>query len=129
MMKKLACSDLTSACSDLTSACSGLTSASSGLTSACSGLTSACSDLTSACSGLTSACSDLTCDHALPGENLFEISKRIVVSRAQGPNELPKGESMPLEYNFELFSGVAFNKGCYVGQELTARTHFRGQVN
>jgi hypothetical protein len=36
---------------------------------------------------------------------------------------------MPLEYNFELFAGVAFNKGCYVGQELTARTHFRGQVN
>ena len=35
---------------------------------------------------------------------------------------------MPLECNMELFSGVVFNKGCYVGQELTARTHFRGQV-
>ena len=29
------------------------------------------------------------------------------------------------ELNFERIGGVSFNKGCYVGQELTARTKFR----
>ena len=41
------------------------------------------------------------------------------------------GESdghVPLEVNLDLANGVSFMKGCYVGQELTARTHFRGQL-
>ena len=37
-------------------------------------------------------------------------------------------EALPLESNLELLSGVSFAKGCYLGQELTARTHFRGVV-
>lgn len=32
----------------------------------------------------------------------------------------------PLEANFEMLHGVDFKKGCYVGQELTARMKFRG---
>lgn len=35
---------------------------------------------------------------------------------------------IPLECNLDYLNGVCFNKGCYVGQELTARTHFQGQV-
>jgi len=35
---------------------------------------------------------------------------------------------MPLECNLDLFRGVCFSKGCYIGQELTARTHHRGVV-
>jgi folate-binding protein YgfZ len=34
----------------------------------------------------------------------------------------------PLEWNLTLLRGVSFAKGCYVGQELVARTHFRGLV-
>ena len=30
--------------------------------------------------------------------------------------------------NLELLSGVSFAKGCYLGQELTARAKFRGEV-
>jgi folate-binding protein YgfZ len=33
-----------------------------------------------------------------------------------------------LEAHFEALHGVDFNKGCYVGQEVTARSKFRGQV-
>ena len=33
---------------------------------------------------------------------------------------------IPLECNLDLLNGVVFDKGCYLGQELTARTHFRG---
>jgi folate-binding protein YgfZ len=35
---------------------------------------------------------------------------------------------MPLECNLEGLNAVSFEKGCYVGQELTARTHHRGVV-
>ena len=34
----------------------------------------------------------------------------------------------PLEANVDWLNGVSFRKGCYIGQELTARTHFRGKV-
>ena len=32
----------------------------------------------------------------------------------------------PLEANFEMLHGVDFRKGCYVGQELTARMRLKG---
>lgn len=36
--------------------------------------------------------------------------------------------SLLLECGFEQLHGVDFSKGCYVGQEVTARSKFRGQV-
>jgi folate-binding protein YgfZ len=33
-----------------------------------------------------------------------------------------------LEANLDLLHGISFDKGCYMGQELTARTHYRGLV-
>ncbi|XP_027849920.1 putative transferase CAF17 homolog, mitochondrial isoform X1 [Aphis gossypii] len=41
-------------------------------------------------------------------------------------SELLKGLSFPLEMNCDYLNGISFNKGCYVGQELTARTHHTG---
>ena len=38
------------------------------------------------------------------------------------------GGGIPLEHNIEWLNGVAFDKGCYIGQELVARVHFTGQV-
>lgn len=35
---------------------------------------------------------------------------------------------MPLEWNLDGLHAISFTKGCYVGQELMARTHFRGVV-
>jgi folate-binding protein YgfZ len=37
-------------------------------------------------------------------------------------------DGIPLECNLDLMHGVSFNKGCYVGQELTARTQFKGNI-
>lgn len=34
----------------------------------------------------------------------------------------------PHMLNFHLINGISFNKGCYIGQEIIARTHYRGQV-
>lgn len=46
----------------------------------------------------------------------------------EGVNDLPPGECFPLEANCDYLHGVSFHKGCYIGQELTARTHHTGVV-
>ena len=43
-------------------------------------------------------------------------------------NELIPGKSLPLEAGLLELNGVDFGKGCYVGQETTARTHHRGTL-
>lgn len=45
---------------------------------------------------------------------------------AEGVSEL--ADAYPLECNFDALNGVSFTKGCYMGQENTARQHFRGAV-
>ncbi|KAL6182034.1 hypothetical protein ACLB2K_043457 [Fragaria x ananassa] len=47
---------------------------------------------------------------------------------AEGSTEIPKGEAIPLEYNLVALNAISFDKGCYVGQELVARTHHRGII-
>jgi folate-binding protein YgfZ len=38
-------------------------------------------------------------------------------------------KSVPLECWMEELNGLSFEKGCYLGQELTARTKHRGQIH
>ncbi|KAA8618623.1 aminomethyltransferase related to GcvT [Pyrenophora tritici-repentis] len=47
---------------------------------------------------------------------------------AEGPDEIPREDALPMEYNFDLWHGIDFKKGCYVGQELTIRTKHTGVV-
>ncbi len=37
-------------------------------------------------------------------------------------------KSFPLQYLMEEFHAIDYKKGCYVGQEVTARTHWKGTV-
>jgi folate-binding protein YgfZ len=46
----------------------------------------------------------------------------------EGIYDLEKEKSFPLQYRMIELNGVDFKKGCYVGQEVTARTHHRGEV-
>ncbi|XP_038611749.1 putative transferase CAF17, mitochondrial [Tachyglossus aculeatus] len=46
----------------------------------------------------------------------------------EGVRDLPPGAALPLESNLAFLNGVSFTKGCYVGQELTARTHHTGVI-
>ncbi|XP_037472120.1 putative transferase At4g12130, mitochondrial [Triticum urartu] len=53
---------------------------------------------------------------------------RIENGVAEGSTEIPKGEAIPLEYNLAGLNAISFDKGCYIGQELIARTHHRGVI-
>lgn len=54
--------------------------------------------------------------------------KRITLGICDGSKDLDVEKTLILEGNFEPLHGVEFQKGCYVGQELTARMKHRGKV-
>lgn len=47
---------------------------------------------------------------------------------AEGFFEIPPEKALPLEARLDLDGGIDFDKGCYIGQEVTARTRYRGLV-
>ena len=53
---------------------------------------------------------------------------RITAGVPDGSRDIPVEKAFPLEYGFDALGAVSYEKGCYVGQELTARTHNRGKV-
>jgi folate-binding protein YgfZ len=48
---------------------------------------------------------------------------------AEGADELGQDKTLWLEANARELNGVSFTKGCYIGQENTARMHHRSKVN
>ncbi|KAJ7389116.1 Iron-sulfur clusters incorporation protein [Desmophyllum pertusum] len=68
-------------------------------------------------------------------EDVYETSDtfeydlhRAKLGVCEGVDEIPPGNAMPLEYNIAYLNGVSFHKGCYLGQELIARTHHTGVI-
>ena len=53
---------------------------------------------------------------------------RIPLGLPDGSRDLVVEKSILLESNFDELHGVDWQKGCYMGQELTARTKYRGLV-
>lgn len=60
----------------------------------------------------------------------FEVYERHRLSLGvpDGSRDLPLEKATLLESGFEELHGVDFKKGCFVGQELTARMKYRGLV-
>ena len=54
---------------------------------------------------------------------------RLGLGVAEGRGELGDGQTLWLECNAQELGGVSYTKGCYVGQENTARMHYRAKVN
>jgi folate-binding protein YgfZ len=53
---------------------------------------------------------------------------RLGLGVADGSRDLVLEKSILLEAGFDELNGIDWNKGCYIGQELTARTKYRGLV-
>jgi folate-binding protein YgfZ len=53
---------------------------------------------------------------------------RIANFIAEGDKDLIPEQSFLLEYGFDDLNAIDYKKGCYVGQELIARTHYRGEI-
>jgi len=51
---------------------------------------------------------------------------RMKLGVADGSRDLEIEKSTLVEGNIDILNGVDWKKGCYIGQELTARMHYRG---
>jgi hypothetical protein len=54
--------------------------------------------------------------------------RRLAAGLPDGSKDMESDRSVLLEAGFDELSGVSWSKGCYMGQELTARTKYRGLV-
>lgn len=72
--------------------------------------------------------SDASNEVVLPVSPAAYVALRHSLGVVEGAAELPPGKMMPLEVGLDGLHGVAYNKGCYIGQELVARTHYKGVV-
>lgn len=57
------------------------------------------------------------------------LAHRLSLGVTEGVAELGQDKTLWLECKARAFNGVSFTKGCYVGQENTARMHHRSKVN
>ncbi|MBY0462400.1 MAG: folate-binding protein [Alphaproteobacteria bacterium] len=53
---------------------------------------------------------------------------RISLGVPDGSRDIPIDKGIILEYGFDELQAIDWKKGCYMGQELTARTRYRGLV-
>jgi folate-binding protein YgfZ len=53
---------------------------------------------------------------------------RLMLGLPDGSRDLEAEKTVLLEAGFDELNGVSWTKGCYMGQELTARTKYRGLV-
>lgn len=66
--------------------------------------------------------------HATPATIEAWHNIRIAAGVPEGPIDLVPERALMLEAALDKLGAVDFGKGCYVGQEVTARTHYRGLV-
>ena len=57
-------------------------------------------------------------------ENDYDLH-RLSLGVTDGVRDMISGKSTIQEGNIDLLNGVSWTKGCYMGQELTARIHYR----
>ncbi len=63
-----------------------------------------------------------------PGDRAVHDRLRIALGVPDGSRDLPVEKAILLENGFDELQAIDWQKGCYMGQELTARTRYRGLV-
>lgn len=63
-----------------------------------------------------------------PGSAADYERLRLELGLPDGSRDLEIEKSILLESGFDELAGVDWDKGCYMGQELTARTHYRALI-
>lgn len=63
-----------------------------------------------------------------PEDNIAYNLSRIENYLPEGEVDLIANKSFILEYGLDKLNAVDYNKGCYVGQEVVARTHYKGTI-
>ena len=72
---------------------------------------------------------DLLADHGSSAGNTDDYDlPRLTLGLPDGSRDLILEKSILLESGFDELHGVDWKKGCYMGQELTARTKYRGLI-
>ena len=64
----------------------------------------------------------------MPGSRQEFDSRRIALALPDSSRDMIADKSILLENGFDELHGIDWEKGCYVGQELTARTKHRGLI-
>jgi folate-binding protein YgfZ len=64
----------------------------------------------------------------VPGERADYERLRIALGLPDGSRDMEVEKAILLENGFDELHGVDWDKGCYIGQELTARTRYRGLI-
>ncbi len=62
------------------------------------------------------------------GEEADYDRRRIALGLPDGSRDMQVEKAILLECGFDELGGVDWDKGCYMGQELTARTKYRGLI-
>jgi folate-binding protein YgfZ len=75
-----------------------------------------------------SAAESLSATGLAPGDAADYDRLRLSLGVPDGSRDLPIEKAILLENGFDELHGIDWNKGCYIGQELTARTKYRGLV-
>jgi folate-binding protein YgfZ len=70
----------------------------------------------------------LTSEGFTPGNADDYRTLRLTLGLPDGSHDIVVDKNFPLECGFEELNAIDYEKGCYVGQELTARTHYRGKI-
>ena len=56
------------------------------------------------------------------------LKTRLNLCISEGPEEILRGEALPLDFWMDKTKQVSFIKGCFIGQEVTARVFHRNKI-
>ena len=59
--------------------------------------------------------------------NLYE-TKKISLCIVEDGEDIAPSEYFPMELNYDILNTISFNKGCFIGQEVTSRMFRKGIV-